>query len=28
LYIDVRDTNGDNGPFEFFTDNIGVRDLP
>lgn len=28
LYIDVRDTNGDNGPFEFFADNITVRDLP
>ncbi len=28
LYIDTRDTNGDNGPFEFFADNIIVRDLP
>lgn len=28
LYIDVRDSNGDNGPFEFFADNITVRDLP
>jgi hypothetical protein len=28
LYIDVRDSNGDNGPFEYFTDNIAVRDLP
>ena len=27
LYIDVRDSNGDNGPFEFFSDNIAVRDL-
>ncbi len=26
LYIDVRDTNGDNGPFEFFSDNIAVLD--
>jgi hypothetical protein len=29
LYIDVRDTNGEGGsPFEFFSDNIIVRDLP
>ncbi len=28
LYIDIRSSNGDNGPFEFFTDNIGVLDLP
>ncbi len=28
LYIEVRDSNGDNGPFEFFSDNITVRDLP
>lgn len=28
LYIDVRDSNGDNGPFEFFSDNITVKDLP
>ena len=28
LYIDVRASNGTNGPFEFFTDNIAVRDLP
>ncbi len=28
LYIDVRDSNGANGPFEFFADNIAVRDLP
>ncbi len=26
LYIDVRDTNGDNGPFEFFSDNVAVVD--
>jgi len=28
LYIDVRGSNGDNGPFEYFSDNITVRDLP
>jgi len=29
LYIDVRDSNGEGGnPFEFFSDNITVRDLP
>ncbi len=28
LYIDVRDSNGVNGPFEFFADNIAVMDLP
>jgi hypothetical protein len=28
LYIDVRGSNGTGGPFEFFADNIGVRDLP
>ena len=28
LYIDVRDSNGDGGPFEFWSDNITVRDLP
>jgi hypothetical protein len=28
LYIDVRDSNGDNGPFEYFADNITVRNLP
>jgi hypothetical protein len=28
LYIDVRGSNGNNGPFEFFSDNITVRDLP
>lgn len=28
LYIDVRASNGDNGPFEYFSDNITVRDLP
>jgi hypothetical protein len=28
LYIDVRGSNGDNGPFEYFSDNIIVRDLP
>jgi len=28
LYIDVRASNGTNGPFEFFTDNVGVLDLP
>jgi hypothetical protein len=29
LYIDVRGTNGEGGnPFEFFSDNITVRDLP
>jgi hypothetical protein len=28
LYIDVRNSNGDNGPFEFFSDNITVRNLP
>jgi hypothetical protein len=28
LYIDVRNSNGDNGPFEFFSDNITVIDLP
>ena len=28
LYIDVRASNGTNGPFEFFADNIAVRDLP
>ncbi len=26
LYIDVRGSNGDNGPFEFFADNIAVSD--
>jgi hypothetical protein len=26
LYIDTRDSNGDNGPFEYFADNIIVRD--
>jgi hypothetical protein len=26
LYIDVRASNGDGGPFEFFTDNIAVKD--
>ena len=28
LYIDVRASNGTNGPFEYFADNIAVRDLP
>ena len=28
LYIDVRGSNGNNGPFEYFSDNITVRDLP
>jgi hypothetical protein len=28
LYIYVRDSNDANGPFEFFSDNITVRDLP
>jgi hypothetical protein len=28
LYIDVRDSNGNSGPFEYFSDNITVRDLP
>ena len=28
LYIDVRASNGNNGPFEYFSDNITVRDLP
>ncbi len=28
LYIDVRGNNGDNGPFEWWSDNITVRDLP
>jgi hypothetical protein len=28
LLIDVRGSNGDNGPFEFFSDNVTVRDLP
>lgn len=29
LYIDVRDNNGDGGgPFEYFADNIAVKDLP
>ncbi len=28
LYIDVRDSNSADNPFEFFTDNIAVRDLP
>jgi hypothetical protein len=27
LYIDVRATNGENGPFEFFADNVMVADL-
>ncbi len=27
LYIDVRAANGDNGPFEFFTDNVAVIDF-
>jgi hypothetical protein len=28
LYIDVRDTNSGTNPFEYFADNIIVRDLP
>jgi hypothetical protein len=28
LYMRVRGTNGDHGPFEYFADNITVRDLP
>jgi hypothetical protein len=28
LYIDVRASNGEDGPFEYFSDNITVRDLP
>lgn len=28
LYIQVRDSNGAGGPFEFFSDNIAVRALP
>jgi len=28
LYIDVRDSNGANGPFEVFSDNILVKSLP
>jgi hypothetical protein len=28
LFIRTRDSNGAGGPFEFFADNIAVRDLP
>jgi hypothetical protein len=28
LYLQTRASNGAGGPFEFFTDNIGVADLP
>ena len=28
LYIQTRASNGAGGPFEFFSDNITVRDLP